>query len=380
MENVFETLAQELGSGTAELTRPGEKPAAELDKPADNADEPANPDPQEPAKTADEPLKDNSKGQSTVVEPVIPNDDLDVPEEKFYGRLSKMTGGSIKSEEEFAGLITHYNELLDQAEKGFEPKFENERAKLAYQILSQSAGSEPEAAMRTLRAISFNPEGKTPKEILFEAYLVDPKNSDIPAGRHQEYFEAEFEHKYGDLDGNLVKERMLSNEVKEASKTISEIAKSFKTVEAAPAKISEQVQTSIFNAVEDFGGVKLAFSENPQESDYLTMALDPNEIETLKQDLVQPGNWWNEFVGQFTNSQGQFDDNSYKELAREFFEMKNHQKKAELAYQHGYKLGQLAKVNEARNASNPKEIANTTQAASKGEGTIFDAWEAAKKG
>lgn len=363
MAETFQDIFEEIGSGKADIQFSGSEPAEVKEEIKEET-------------IAEKPLEDTPKEKSTI-EKVVP--EVDIPDEKFYGRLSKMTGGNVKSEQEFAGLINKYNELLDKAEKGFEPKFENERAKLAYQILSQSAGNEPEAAMRTLRAISFNPEGKTPKEILFEAYLVDPKNSDIPAGRHQEYFEAEFEHKYGDLEGNLVKERMLSNEVKEASKTISDIAKSFKTIEEQPAKISENVQKSIFKAVDDFGGVKLAFTDNPQESDYLTMAIDENEVETLKQEALNPQQWWVDFVGKFTNSQGQFDDNSYKEFVREFYEMKNHQKKAELAFQHGKKLAELEFVNKTRNASDPKQISQTTPAAA-GEKSLLETWAAAKKG
>ena len=366
MAETLEQIMQEIGSGKVDLGSP-EPQNVEVDKPIDIE--------QKQEIIAEKPLNDKPVDQGKVEAPVE-----DIPDEKFYGRLSKMTGGNLKSEQEFVGMIQRYNDLQDQAEKGFQPKFKDERTKLVYQILAENAGNEPEAAMRTLRAISFNPEGKSPKEILFEAYLVDPKNSDLTPNKAQEYFEAEYEHKYGDLEGNLVKERMLSNEVKEASKTISDVANSFKTVEQEPAKISEAVQGSIFKAVDEFGGVKLAFTDNPQESDYLTMAIDQNEVETLKQEASNPQQWWTNFVEQFTNSQGQFDDNSYKEFVREFYEMKNHQKKADLAYQHGLKQGELAYVNRTRNASDPKQISQSSPAAAQGKDTMLDAWLSAKKG
>lgn len=121
--------------------------------------------PAQPQKNTTVPAEPNN-----ATPPATPNEDLDIPTEKVYGYLSKVTGGTIKSEEEFAGMINHYNELLEQAEQGFQPKFKDERAKLVYQILAENEGREPEAAMRTLRAISFNPEGKSAKDVLFEAY------------------------------------------------------------------------------------------------------------------------------------------------------------------------------------------------------------------
>jgi Predicted membrane protein len=386
MENLQELL-QEIGSGKMEPAAPAptQEPPKETAQPAAKAPEP----PKEPAKeskiTTEAISKNTPTEPATTVaksnEPAAqapPAQGNDIPDEAFYGRLSKLTDNTIKTEQDFVGLIEHYNELLEKSEKGFEPKFQNERAKWAYQVLTQNAGSEPEAAMRTLRALNFDPKGKEARDVLFEAYLQDPKNSDLTALNAQKYFDAEYDEKYGDVEGNPIKERQLALAVREATQSLEKIRNDFSSTEEPAKQISEEVENSISSAVEDFGGVRLAFSDNPQETDFLNMPIeDPNEIESLKQDALNPQEWWAKFLQGFDTDKG-FD---YPNFIREFHEMRNHQKKAQLAFDHGRKIERVAYLNEARNASDPKDISRTGAPAAGGkEPTFVEAWANAAKG
>lgn len=336
---------------------------------------PQTPEPAQSVTPAEDPLKNTiAPAEPAVAPPATPNEDLDIPSEKFYGHLSKMTGGTIKSEEEFAGMITHYNELLEQAEQGFQPKFKDERAKLVYQILAENEGREPEAAMRTLRAISFNPEGKSAKDVLFEAYLLDPRNADLGPIEAQRYFEAEYDEKYHDVEGNAIKERQQALAVRDAKDAIKKIKDGFSASDAPAQEISEKVVGAISSAVEKFGGVKLAFTDNPQEGDYFTMTAEPKELESLKQDALNPQEWWAKFLSGFETEKG-FD---YQSFIREFHEMRNHHKKAELAHKNGYKLGQLAQINQARNASDPKRIDQAQPAGPARDRSLYETWAAAE--
>jgi hypothetical protein len=103
---------------------------------------------------------------------------------------------------------------------------------------------------------------------------------------------------------------------------------------------------------------------------------DPQELQALKQDALNPQEWWQNFLTGFETDKG-FD---YKNFIREFHEMRNHQKKAQLAYDHGFKLGQLAHINEARNASNPKDIsrAGSPGVGNAGPKSVLDAWAQAE--
>src|SRR5690348_14431538 len=146
----------------------------------------------------------------------------------FGESLSVLTDGHLKTVDDLVGILNHYNELLTQAEEGFKPKFKDERAKKVYQILEGAQGSETAAAMRTLRALNFNPEGKTPKDYLFEAYLLDPKNSDLSETRAARLFEEEYNDLYGDIEGNDRKTRQLELKVKEAKAMIDQVQNDFK--------------------------------------------------------------------------------------------------------------------------------------------------------
>jgi len=81
-------------------------------------------------------------------------------------------------------------------------------------------------------------------------------------------------------------------------------------------------------------------------------------------------------MGQFTNEQGQFDKNSYNAFVREFYEMRNHAKKAQLAYDHGRKSMEVEFINKARNSSDPKKIENVGQPGSveTGPKSLLEAW------
>lgn len=283
------------------------------------------------------------------------------PDSVFSERLSSLTDGHLKSVDDFVGLINRLNDLEAQAEEGFKPKFKDERAALVHKILAENPGNETEAAMRTLRALSFKPEGKSPKDVLFQAYLLDPKNSDLSELQAKDFFEAEYSEKYSGLDPDNTNEntkrtaqRTQDLAVKEALANITQIQGDFKTVEEKPAAIAQDVEVSIKKAVENFGGIRIAFTDNPQENDYLNVAIsDPQELAAIQQMALDPIGEWNQFMEQFSLPNGKFD---YPNYVRAHYERTHAVELRQAAYDHGFTAGKLAKVNETRNASDPKQI------------------------
>ncbi len=311
------------------------------------------------------------------------------PDEFVYSRLSDMTGGAIKDSDSLVGLIHAYNELVEEAEKGFEPKFADERAKWAYQLLTQNVGSEPEAAMRTLRALNFKPEGKDAKDVLFEAYLLDPKNSDQSLTKAQQDFRDDFDEKYNlvgadeteltpeQLRSKRIQTRNLELSVGEAKGKFSQVQNEFKATEPVAAKPDENVLKRISSAVQEYQGVRVAFTDNPQEMDYLNIGIeDPSELQQIQNDILNPNEWYQNFLQQFdlTSQQG------FNEMVQEFHLMKNHHQNRQLAYDHGYKMGQIATLNTARNASTPKEVAQVATPAAVPQKSFMQAWESAQAG
>lgn len=339
------------------------------------------PDPAFVRKT-DEPAEPATPAGEKPSEPTKPVDSPPGGEndEVVFKRLSEMTGDTIKSEEDFVGLINHYNELLDQSEKGFEPKFSDERAKWAYQLLTNNPGAELETAERTIRALRLDVAKMDPKEALFNAYLLDPKNSDLTPAQAAEYFEAEYAEKYPDIDNNPLVKRRHEVEAREAKQAIEKLQKEFQATESKPQEVSQDVIDSIGQVVENFGGIKMAFTDNPQEDDYLTIPVkDEKELRQLQEKAARPNEWLNEHMNQFVDQKGNFD---YQAYIQDFYEMVNHKAIRQQAHDHGVKRGFMQKVNQDRNQQTPQEIAKLgTQTPTPVEKpkSLYDAWAAAEQ-
>jgi hypothetical protein len=324
-----------------------------------------------PAATVTPPTTPSKPGEPVV--PVTPSVAPEIiPDEKFYGHLSTLTDGTIKSEQDFGKFVERYNELEETVAKGIQPVFKNERAKLVHSILSENEGMEPQALMRIARALSFSTEGKSPKDILFQQYLMDPKNSDLTELTAQEFFNAEYDAKYSDMDSNLVRKREHDQAVKLATAEVSKFQNDLKVAEAPAQQVNTELIGNITKAVDGFGGVKLAFTDNPQEADFLTVPLDnPQELAVLQDKILNPDKAYNEFISQFDvrTEQGRLD------LIRETWERENHKVLRERAFEHGQKTERLKMVNQAANASTPKDVSQTgNPAAPAAAGNLWDAW------
>ena len=319
-----------------------------------------------------------------IVEPVVTpkvdtppaaavvNPPVEVADGPFFERLSKLTGGSVKSQAEIEGLLKKQKELEGQVAKGLEIKYPNERAKWAHQVLSNGQGDELQAAARTLRALIYNPEGKDAKDNLFEAFLMDPKNSDLSPAKAQQLFEADYDRKFGDIESDLLKQRDLELANREAKEKILGIQNGFKATEEKPLQQAKEVEENVSKAVKELTGFKLSFSENAPETEILNVALDnPQELQALQESILSPDQAYAELASRFGDEKT-FD---YKGFAQELYMRQNHEQLRKLAYDHGFKLGQLAKVNEARNASTPKDISQGAGAPAGGAPeTLGAAW------
>lgn len=320
------------------------------------------PDPQFVRKPTAEPATPTTPPAAAVpgAEPTAPGTPPatePVADAAFYTRLSELTGGELKDENSFIGVLQHYNELLDEKQKGFEPQFESERAKWAYNLLKANPGKELETAQRQVHALSLTDkmDKMAPKELLFQAYLLDPLNSDLQADEARQYFEDDYAKRFADIENDLSQKRLHAVEVRKAKDQISAIQSEYKAVEAVPQKISQEVEESIGRVVGDFGGIRLSFTENPAETDYLNVAVtDPNELTRLQNNALYPEQAHKAFLDQFRGDNGAFDWQGY---VRETWERENHQMLRKQAFDHGKKLGLLEKVNKDRNASTPADIA-----------------------
>lgn len=377
-----ETEVLSIGGGEDIQLRPGgtpkptETPAATPPVETPAATTPTEtPAGETPATTNTPPVEGETPPAEGTTPPVEPKP---IPETEIFSHLSTMTGGKVKSKEEFEGILQERDSLAEQAAKGFEPKFTDERAKWAYQLLSASSGDELGTAMRTMRALSFNVEGKSDKDVLFEAFLLDPNNTDLGPKQAADLFEAKFNKEYGEIEEtDVLKKRELALDVKQAKEGILKIQKEFKTHEEAPRQVAAQVETGVANAVKEFKGMKIALADNPTDADFLNVAIaDPKELQSLQEQILNPDQAYNDLVAKFETEKG-FD---FQGLRNEMWKRNNVDKLLKLSFNQGKEAGKIAVVNKVRNASEPVTPAavGTPTPAGK-ELTLEQAWANAKK-
>jgi hypothetical protein len=339
------------------------------------------PDPSFVRKT-DEPTETPAPAAGTPPETGTPPAEQAVPDELFYSRLSALTDGGLKQESDLVRLVNHYNELLDKEEKGFEPKFPNERAKMAYRMMQANPGKELETALRTARALQLGDQVDklVPKELLFEAYRMKPENSDITNDpKVREYFEAEYADKFSDLENNLVQQRKHANEVREAKESIATMQKGWEAAEAPAQAISKEVVAALTNSVENFGGIRLAFSDNPQENEYLNIPVtDENEKRRLLDNALNPDKWFQQFFKSFEGPQGY----DYQGLARTMYMIDHLDELQQQAFDHGTRIENIRRIAKERNSSTPTDISRpggTPPAPVQTNESFLGNWEKAQK-
>ncbi len=277
----------------------------------------------------------------------------------FFGRVSEMTRGQIKSEKDFAGFMEKFNSLADQVQKGVQPKFGSERAKLAYDILQKNPGQELDAAIRTATALKIAEKLPTmsDKDKLFNAFMLDPLNADLSLDDMKGVFDAQYEKRYGDAETrDILTKREHDIAVRQAAEAIQKVQSEFKVTQVEPERISQEVVSSVDKVLTEFGGVKLSFSDNPSENEFLTIPImDDQELAQIKEDVLDPGKWHQNFLQQFELPNGGF---NYEGYIQERWERENHKAIRLQAYEHGEKMGRLKYINEQRNATPPAEIAD----------------------
>lgn len=281
---------------------------------------------------------------------------------QVFSRLSELTSGAIKSEQDFRETIEDYNRLLAEAEEGYKPKFKSEAHRLAYDLLANvPTGQEMETARRTLHTLSLDLTKLSDKDLLFEAYLLDPDNSDLTREKAWEYFDADFEKRFANAADDKLVERELQKNSRKAKETIDKAQKDFQAARESaevPEGPSDEVVSAVSKAVKGFGGLEMAFSEDASGDDMLRIPVeDPKELQRLEEYASDPRKWWNDLLKDFSTKDG-FD---YEGFTREIYELSNHRMIKAKIYNHGYERGKATQLAKDRNSSSLNKDATLTR-------------------
>ena len=372
-------LLREIGGGAAMAKPDAEKP------PADKVD-PLKAEEKSPDKTTTEKKEDTTAADKTTAKRIVKDPDFvkggnstekgeegkestdtaegggkDNPEEgttgpvQFESRLSELTGGTLQNEEDFRTLVEEYNSLVEEKQKGFEPQFDDERTKKAYQLLKGlTPGEAIEQANRIIQTLRIDPTKMDAKELIFEGFLLEPENSDLTREKAWEYFQEFYDKTYSSDD--LLTKRKLEVDSKKAKDAIMKMQAEYLKV---PEEAQDQQQgpnpeviKQVKRAVDQFGGLELSFSENAPENELMKVLIEntpegQQELADLQKYSENPGIWWTDFINQFTTKNG-FDHDAF---VNEMYQIVNHKKLMRLAVNHGREVERLSRLNTARNSS-----------------------------
>ena len=310
--------------------------------------------------------------------------------------LSEMTGGRVGNQQDLGAVLEHYEELTNWAKQVQEnPKMllPEGKAQAVFDYVMKQPGENYNGSIQRYYHVLGLGDSKdlSPKEAQFEAYMLDDLNSDLSREEGKKLFDLEYDDKYADgLDAIKENDPLLHRKHEVATitarKLISEMQTTFET-ETAKSTNGQQQQgsseeeiaqfaTQVDKALDDFGGISVAYDKDAKPEDMINFVLDsPEDQAHFSEILKDPGIYWDELLAKHIDANGNFDPEGYRDamLIRVFPE-----KFGEVMYRQGLARGEIA--NEAgRTTVGGENPGGETPAGVQPE-TLYEAMEKAING
>lgn len=278
-----------------------------------------------------------------------------------FSRLSALTEGRIKTEEDFKSFVDNHNQLLEQVKEGVKPKFEDKRKQLAYDLITSATGDSIQVAKRQLEALSLDTKTLPAKELLFSEFMLDPSNADLSPSQMKELFDLDYDQRYVDIENNPLLKRQHEIAARRAKESIEKIQNEWQAAQPAePGKIPDDVVASVASVAKEFTGLKFSFSDTPTDNELLNIPANPTEVARIQQAMINPAEDFSTFTGKFKKPDGSFD---FKGYFQEKYERENHKEIRQKFLEHGKTLGRLEEIQKNRNASTPADLSDKGRSA-----------------
>ncbi len=310
--------------------------------------------------------------------------------------LSEMTGGRVGTQQDLGAVLEHYEELTNWAKQVQEnPKMllPEGKAQAVYDYVMKQPGENYNGSIQRYYHVLGLGDTKdlSPKEAQFEAYMLKDENADLSREQGKTYFDAEYEKDYGS-DPEALKEseplQYRKHEVatNSARKLISEMQTTFENEtskntngqqqQGSSEEEIAQFATQVDKALDDFGGISVAYDKDAKPEDMINFVLDsPEDQAHFSEILKDPGIYWDELLAEHIDAKGNFDTDGFRDamLIRVFPE-----KFGEVMYLQGLARGEIA--NEAgRTPAGGEKPGGETPGGAQPE-TLEDAFDKALNG
>lgn len=283
----------------------------------------------------------------------------------------------IQSLDDVKSLIEKNKELEQKANEG--PKFEDENKQQLWNAIN-NAEEYGVSVDHALRVQSLDVDNLDYKTALYEDFLQDPQNATLSREEAREYFEADFEEKYGseeDEDSqNRQQQLKLKRDGASAQSKLKDIKEKLgqsatpatnsddtstkeksdeeKQQEQQAQQYQEELQQNINEYIDSFGGLQYQFDDNADAISFPVDKFNEKDLNTIKQYAMDPSQMLNDWLQEYVDPKtGKFDINGWSTRVAELYkidDLKEHIGKEM------FTAGQQKKMNEIKNP--PKEPKN----------------------
>jgi hypothetical protein len=286
--------------------------------------------------------------------PEAPEPDFDEAEQMdiFNDHLAGHTDNQIQSVEDINNLIAENERLRNQPQQ---PEFTSESAKQLYEFANNS--SNPLAMGKNyLQAVALDLESLSDKQKLFEAYVLDEQNSDLTREKAIEYFNEDYEEKYGEIEDSLSTQRKLTLDVRAAENQIKSIqqeatnaqTKDGNNADQATPEQLEEINGNINESIEQMAALSIPATD---DNVFNFEVSGQENIDLLSNVAQDPMAWLQEEINAFQNpNTGQFDYDGYNAFIGSLLFSGQI---AEGMFKHGQNNGTKAVVENLQNPARP---------------------------
>jgi hypothetical protein len=293
----------------------------------------------------------------------------------FEESLSEATNGLVRSSEELEAIVKENQNFKAQVQ----PELEG-GAKQLYDFAQKFQGNEIGGARKMLHALSLDVDKMSPKDTLFESFMLDERNADLTRERAHEIFEEHYTNKYSDVADNILSARDLELATRDATSSIQSLQEKYAQAESetpvAQASADQEaaiqeIGQNVDNVMSQFDGIE--FPTDESEENFVSFSVDTDEMrDELALAQKNSGEWLQSKINGFTDENGNF---NYGDFQSYMTGMVFHEKIAQTMYQQGLVAGKEGILKEIKNPANkPTPDATDGQGQQSTQDKVDEAW------
>lgn len=311
--------------------------------------------------TAEQPSEEKpaTEPESNQAEPATTTEEKEPTQPDYsslYSDLGVDSVDTIKTRlQEYESLKSEIETLRNQPKPELE--FPSEGAKKLYEYATKFAGMETEKAREFLHIQALDVSKLSPKEALWEDFLLDEDNSDLSREEARQLFDLKYGEAF-DEDADPLKKRDAIVQANKAKRRLSEKQTDFSSIKKssdanppeADPKVSEQKQAELKRNVEKALQGYDTFKAQIDKDKSIDIRIESSDAGKIREAMENPVKFINDTILQFADDHGSFDWNGWRSFATK---MVMADKIANHSYSEAYAAGKESVLKDIKNPPKP---------------------------